>query len=411
MKPSLKKYIIFLQLQTKAALLMLPKIFLCMLIFALLLVTAGFGATKLLSNNQSLFFFKIAAALPEEDALVSTAFNIIANMDSLDGYCEFIETDIDTAREMLKNGEIYGIIEIPEGFVEDVLYGVNTPARVIIPDDTGMETMLFKAVLNAGSDTLAFVQSGIYAVMDTYDKYDISSEETNKANEDLNMEYIHFFFNRGTFFDKMVLSTTGNISLPGYYICSAILLLMLFTGMTLGSFIGLESSGLLTNLSRSHIKPAYIMLSKLMIISILYSIIFLSLIGAGQHFISDIELFEDSLVEISFTNIILFFICTLSVVSFLQMCFSFGRNGIYAALLIFALNTIMAFVSGYILPGAYLPDTVAAIGNYLPTGIWHGLVESMYTQTNVLRPMLWTIIYACVFYGISVINTNKRRLA
>lgn len=411
MKPAFKKYSLLFQLQAKSALLMLPKIFLCMAIFTVLLVSAGFGAVRLLSNNQSLFFFKIAVALPEDDKLVNTAFNIVANMDSLEGYCEFIETDIYTAREMLEKGEIYGIIEIPEGFVEDVLYGVNTPAKIIIPDGTGIETLLFRAVLNAGSDTLAFVQSGIYAVMDTYDKYGISAEETNKANEDLNMEYIQFFFNRGSFFDREELSATGSVDLTEYYICSGILLLMLFTGMTLGGFITLESSGLITNLSRNNIKPAYVMLVKLLITSIIYCVIFLLLIFIAQPFIADAELFEDALLELTPLNIFIFFICASSVAAFLQMCFSFGGNGIYAALLIFALNIIMAFASGYILPGAYLPDSLAAIGKFLPTGIWHSLMEGLYSGENFSIPMLWALIYAGMFYTISVINTNRRRLA
>ena len=86
-------------------------------------------------NSGTGLFFKIAVVLPADDKLVNLGFSMLTQMDSLDDYCEFIQTDDESAKKMLRDGEVYGIVYIPEGFVEDVLNGRNTPAVVILPDN------------------------------------------------------------------------------------------------------------------------------------------------------------------------------------------------------------------------------------------------------------------------------------
>ena len=186
----MRKHLCYMLLQLKSAFRYIPGLFAGTLLFGFLTFLTAFACLNS-SDTQTKLFFKIAVVLPSDDTLVNLGFNMLTQMESLKDYCEFIQTDHATAETMLKKGEVYGIVYIPEGFVEDVLNGQNTPARIILPDNPGIETSLFRSVLNAGSDTLAYVQSGIYALSDTYNHFGLS-DKIAAATDELNDYYIRF---------------------------------------------------------------------------------------------------------------------------------------------------------------------------------------------------------------------------
>ncbi|MGN1188024.1 MAG: ABC transporter permease, partial [Lachnospiraceae bacterium] len=169
------RHLIYFKLQLKSALLCIPKLIAGTLLFSCIAVLIGYAGSKTLYHNDSLFYFRVAAVLPENDPLVNIGFNMLTGMNSLKDYCEFIRTDEDNAKELLERGEVYGIVYIPQGFVEDIMNGKNTPAQILLSGSSGIETALFRSVLNAGSNTLAYVQSGIYALYDTYSRFGVSS--------------------------------------------------------------------------------------------------------------------------------------------------------------------------------------------------------------------------------------------
>ena len=70
------KRLIYLKLQLKSAFLCIPKLLAGTLLFSCLAVLIGYAGSKTLYHNDSLFYFRIAAVLPENDALVNIGFNI-----------------------------------------------------------------------------------------------------------------------------------------------------------------------------------------------------------------------------------------------------------------------------------------------------------------------------------------------
>ncbi len=44
----------------------------------------------------------------------------------------------------MENGELLAALLIPEGFVQDIMSGVNTPVPVLLPENAGVESRIFK---------------------------------------------------------------------------------------------------------------------------------------------------------------------------------------------------------------------------------------------------------------------------
>lgn len=94
----MRRHISYLFLQFKSALRLLPKLLLGSIVFAFLAFCIGYAGVKSLGSGNHLFF-KVAAILPENDALVSIGFNMLTGMDGLKDYCEFITTDEASAKK------------------------------------------------------------------------------------------------------------------------------------------------------------------------------------------------------------------------------------------------------------------------------------------------------------------------
>ena len=409
------KRLIYLKLQLKSAFLCIPKLLAGTLLFSCLAVLIGYAGSKTLYHNDSLFYFRIAAVLPKNDALVNIGFNMLTGMDSLKDYCEFVRTDEETAMKLLEHGEVYGIVYIPEGFVEDILNGKNTPAHILLPDSSGIETALFRSVLNAGSDTLAYVQSGIYALYDTYERFGVSSL-TSVASDRLNNEYMRFTLQRGDIYKIETVSSTGSLSLPQFFVCAGIAVIMLFLGFTMGGYAMQESTQLNLMLKRSGISYIFTVVCKTIITALIYTVLFTALlIGAKaalgslpENTQTAVSPVSSLLPDISAKNLALLAICSALSVSFILAVYSLAGSGLYGMLLLFLSNVLMLFVSGCIIPSAYLPKVAAVTGAQLPTAYLKQCLTAMYTGEIPITAIIAILAYIILFTAISGLCQSHR---
>lgn len=390
----MRRHLSYLILQLKSALRLLPKLFSGTIVFAFLAFCIGFAGVKSLGDGNHLFF-KVAAVLPEDDALVNIGFNMLTGMDSLKSYCEFITTDAKNAERMLKDGEVYAVVYIPEGFVDDVLSGRNTPAKIVLPDNPGIETVIFRSVLNAGSATLAYVQSGIYAMSDAYIEFDMR-DRIPDATDKMNDDYIRFVLNRSSIYDIHTISSTGALSRTQFYICSGMILIMLFTGFLLGGFGTQEENGLSVMLRRFGIGRMYSGFCRTLTVSIVYACIFVIAL-AFMGIITPI-------------NILCVFLGTLVCISFIFMIYAIAGSGLYGMLLLFCSNVLMAYCSGLITPSAYLPKAAAFAGKLLPAYYVRDMFTTLFTGIFKPSSFMMCIFFTLLSIAISALCSSLREM-
>ncbi|NLZ81108.1 MAG: ABC transporter permease [Clostridiales bacterium] len=350
------KYLLLLWFYIKLALRSLPKLFGGTLIFVFFIGIIAFSANKLLYNDKVIDKINIAIVVPEENILNQTAFSMLLNMDSIKEACDFKIMDEDLAFEKLDKKEVYAVILIPEQFVENILDGQNTPAHIILQKDSGIEAMIFKLFADSGATILSSAQSGIYAVTDLLLSYDMK-ENIPEMEDELNNNYLTHAINRNIYFTSTMVSATGDLSILQYYLSSGLVLFGLLSGISCYNILKKESASLNLLLKIRGIPYAWLVLCKLLSVSLLYFfIIQIGLLVSGYSF--------------TFYKALLIFLLILSIVSLILYIFQISDHGFTGIMILFILSVSMTFISGGFIPSAFLPEQIRSLSEFLPTTFW-----------------------------------------
>lgn len=382
----------------------LPRLVICTVIFAVAVVAVGICGNAILGRSLKDYVnIRVAAVIPEGDSDIALAFHLIANMDSIKSVCEFEQLDIDTALEKLARGELAAIIEIPEGFIDSLMYGENTPGIVTLPENAGIESLFFGSLIGAGAQFLSYSESGIYAVGRLLDEYGYGTLAQN-AQDVLYDYYIESTLNRGTFFKSETVSTTGGLSIAEYYICSGIVLMLLLCGMTVADRFSNRPAAVMESLRANRISKGYIRVSELAGVTIMFFLLFaVILIAAGLSF-------GAGYVQLTAGGIALFLLLAFSVSSFIMFMCCIADSGLVSVLLMFLSTALMMYASGRIVPSSYLPPIVERIGRWLPAYGWCGLAESVISAQFNAAAIVMTAAYGVLFtIGGIILTVVKRR--
>ncbi|MCM1308022.1 MAG: ABC transporter permease [Butyrivibrio sp.] len=394
----LKKHLLLLFFHIKSTFRSMPRLIICTAVFAVAVIALGICGNAILGRSmENTVNVKVAAVIPEGDSDIALAFKLIANMDSLKSVCEFETLDIDAALKKLDRGELSAIIQIPEGFIDSLMYGSNTPGNVIVPENAGMESMLFCSLIGAGAQFLSYSEAGIYAVGDLLRMHDFSSAASS-AQDSLYDYYIAYTLNRGGFFKSEPVSATGNLSAVGYYICSGIVLMLLLGGMTAADRFSNRPAAVTESLRASGISRTYTKLCELAGVTLMFFALFTALLFAARAG------FSSKYIELTPVGILVFLILTASVVSFVMFLCCIADGGLVSVLLMFLSSALMMYASGRIVPSAYLPPAVERIGRLLPAYGWCRLAESVISGEVNRAALVMSVCYGLffTFAGIAV---------
>lgn len=396
----MKKYFLLLWLHIKLALKSMPKLFAGTLIFAFFIGIIAFSANKLLYNDKAIDTINIAIVAPEENALSQRLFSMLLNTDSIKEICDFEIMDKESAFEKLEKKEVYAMILIPEQFVENILNGTNTPAHIILPKDSGIEPIIFKLFADSAAAILSSAQSGIYAVTDLLISYDMAETIPDMENE-LNYKYLTHTLNRNIFFISSKVSATGDLSTLQYYLSSGLVLLGLLCGISCFKILKKENSSLNISLKIRGIPYGWLVLCKLISVSLIY--LFMILIG---------------LIALNYTltfyKILLIFLLILSIVSFILCTFQIVDHGFTGIMILFILSISMIFISGGFIPSTFLPEQIDTLAGFLPTTFWIRQVGYLMTNSlihiNISRIFAVTLVFYLLSIGFNFINQYQYNL-
>lgn len=120
-------------------------------------------AGKALYGGQAAGRITVGVALPENDILAKQVTSMLSSLESVKSICDLSYMSREECLEGMENGELLAALLVPEGFVQDIMSGVNTPVPVLLPENAGVESRIFKELADAGAQTLSAAQAGIYA--------------------------------------------------------------------------------------------------------------------------------------------------------------------------------------------------------------------------------------------------------
>ena len=133
-----------------------------------LMGAAALLAGKLLYGGQAVERIPVGVVLPEEDALAGQAMRMVSSLESVKSLCDFTYIEEEATGEKLKKGELFAVLKMPDGFIQDIMSGVNTPVTVILPENAGAGSRIFKELTDAGAEILGSAQAESTVVMNFY---------------------------------------------------------------------------------------------------------------------------------------------------------------------------------------------------------------------------------------------------
>lgn len=240
--------LVYLKLELKRACKKLPHIIAGAIVLLLLAGTVAFLASKMLYGKQVSGRITVGVVLPEGDAVAKKAVAMVSSLESVKSICDFEYMDREEGVARLRAGKLFGVMEVPEGFVQDIMNGTNTPVRIILPEGAGLESRIFKELTDAGSRTLGASQAGIYAG-DELCVLEGMTDSIPRLEADLNRIFMGYSLPRMDYFRNVRVTATGDVDTYHFYGISAFVLFLLLCAIPVSAYLSPASRTMRQKLS------------------------------------------------------------------------------------------------------------------------------------------------------------------
>lgn len=367
--------LVYLGLELKRALKRLPQILAGAVALLFLMGAIAFLSARTLYGDAALGRIAVGVVLPEDGALAKKAVDMIASLDSVKSICDFTYLDKEAGLEKLESGELYAVMEIPEGMIRGIMDGTNTPVHVFLAADAGLEGQIFRELADAGATILSASQAGIYAADDLCRIYGIESS-IGQVEADLNRIYLSYSLPRSDYFRHRTVSATGDVDTARFYGISAYVLFLLLCAIPVSGYLIPMRISFSRKLSLEGIGAPVRTGARILGLAVLFaaaSVPAAVLAAAGGAFaaggLSAAGLSAGgSLTDIFLRLAVLAAVC-LAAASFAALLYQLAGTLLGGVMLLFLAAAGQHFLAGGFLPPVFLPEAVRRLAPFLPSAI------------------------------------------
>ena len=306
--------------------------------------------------------------------MAQKAVAMVSSLESVKSICDFEYMDKEEGVRKLKDGQLYAVMEVPEGFVQDIMNGTNTPVRIILPRGAGLESRIFKELTDAGAKTLGASQAGIYAG-DELCVLEGMTDSIPVLEADLNRIFMGYSLPRMDYFRNMKVTATGDVDTLHFYGVSAAVLFLLLCAIPVSAYLSPARPVMKQKLKILGIGNVTVLGVRILGLGLLLAAVALPAAAAAG-----------SLGFISWgvrTVLAVTAVC-LSAASMIVFLYQAAGSLMGGVMLLFLTVTAMHFMAGGFLPLVFLPVSIRAAAPFLPSYIF---MEGMkMTVTSVMDP-------------------------
>lgn len=361
--------LIYLKLEIKRAWKRFPQ--LCAGAITLLVMAGVIAlvADRALYGEQAAGRVAVGVCLSQEDALARQVMKMVSSLESVGSVCDFQYMDREECLRQLEEGELYAVLDIPEGFVEDIISGANTPVKVWLGEHAGVEGALFRELTDAGALTLSASQAGIYAGNEIYSVLGIQ-EAIGRLEADLNQRYMDYSLGRAGYFRHMKVQATKDVTTAEYYGVSMYVFFLFLTAIPVSGYLMPYGRVMRQKLKIGGIGAGYQVAARTAAMSSLMLAAGGAVLGAG--------LLAGGLV---WSKVLagVWVVSCVTAASLTVLVYQAAGNLLGGIMLLFFLATGQHFLAGGFLPPVFLPETMRQIGAWLPSGILMDTVKMAVT--------------------------------
>lgn len=351
--------LVYLKLELKRACKKLPHIYAGAIVLLLLVGTIALLAGRMLYGEQAAGRITVGVVLPEGDAIAKKAVSMLSTLDSVKSICDFEYMEAEEALSQMKKGRLYAVMVVPEGFVQDIMNGANTPVQVLLPKGVSLESRIFKELTDAGAAILGASQAGIYAGDELCVLHGLVSS-IPQVEEELNRIYLGYSLPRADYFRNIKVRATGDVNSLTFYGISGAVLFLLLSAIPVSSYMSPLRRSMKQKLAILGAGPGTVIGARLLGMGFLMAMAALPVAAAAVF---------AGWIEWSLGGMALFLAVCLAAASFVTAVYQAAGTLMGGVMLLFLGVTAMHFLAGGFLPLVFLPDSFQVAAPFLPSSV------------------------------------------
>ena len=393
-----------------------PFVFLVTLALCLCLATAL--VTLVNTDNSDIDQKKIRVGVVGEfeNSYLGFGISALQSFDSSRFSLEILELSQDEARESLLEGDLTGYVVIPEGFVEDAIYGdVGKLTFVTTNSNADIITMFKQEVLDLISCLLVESQNGVYGMQDVMFEYDFERDVVMDNTNVLASEYVGLILSRSNAFELEVTGISENLTFGGYMLSGLSVLLMLLSGIVCCSLFIRRDMALPKLMSANRYHPSIQIAGEYLaffLVTLVNTLVLLFLMmQAGRASGAVVELVGLSTGEMLI--ILIKFIPAVAMISAFQfLLYQLADSIVSGVLMQFVSAVFLGYISGCFYPISFFPKVIRTVSGVIPSGIARGYLSSLLTDSADAVALLAIFGYVAGLIGLSLlVRRHKIRTA
>ena len=410
-----------LKLQIKSAFLSIPKIILGTVVTAVLVIVIS-TCVGIATAQDSDLRMKVAVVYPDYDETensdsaddnkefryIKMAFNYVSEIDTIKNVCTFEYTDRQQAIDGLRNNYYVMAIIVPENMISDIMSGVCQSEGV------NNTSMIFREMVRAGGSDLATAEAGIYTFDDLFNGVLKNYRGLRGTHENkLNDIYLSYALNRSIYFKTRDISVKEGLSTVQFYVCTAIVMLLLLSGITCAGNMKGENRSLAKSLKGAGISAFDTGIARTTGVGIVYIVIFevlfiiINIMRLGIPAISGVM--AVSTVGEFIASILGIVVLVYAAVSFINCIFSVVDDTVYSVITVCILGMACMYASGCIVSSAFLAPGVRVVGMYLPTNGLFTLAGQIIKGTVDISTIMTNVLWIIIFQAAGALAVKIRR--
>ena len=266
-------------------------------------------------------------------------------------YCSFENMDKDLAMQKLENGQISGVLLMPDDFIKSIRYGENFSPTLIVNTNRPFESFLVKWMGTIATQMLLYTQKSMYAIQSAYTQNKKSSNirSIDDVVNETTILYVKEILTRNDKLDVEIISRSGDLPIDKHYIFSIFAYLIMLQSLLFVSFFNEDAYSDFFIRLKSAGKSALFLRLSFLLLTLLLS------------FVSAIMLL--TVLDIEF-NLSYVLCLNIFVVGFCAFFTVLLKNNSMVFIFLFA--SISLFIAGGIIPPAILPQKISALLPYSP---------------------------------------------
>ena len=339
----------------------------------LLCFLAGYSVSKSASSETA----PVSVALVNEDDSMTglIAVNAVKEAPFIKGLLEFVDSDLETAKEALQNGRFEAVIHLPKGYIQNISHGIPGKGYIYLSGSAAASGEIIRSIASFGELMLVAGQQGVFVGEDLVLAHGLSEaiheDYLTKSNSAL-LEHAFSLFDGGSVVEVTDYAGSGLPLLQSYAVLW-LAFFLLITGLFFGPLYTTDlKKGLLIRLYSGGVRPFGFLSGKLF-----YPFVFRLLVTVPV-LVFLCFIFPPAIRPGSLLFALLGLVIATVFITSASVILS-ERKG--APALIAGIAVVSLLLSGGIVPRAFLPEIVTKIARFLPVGALYHCLSPLFGGT------------------------------